>query len=173
MSNVNLTKDLVDGINEFFNFEDRSVGIYAVEKIDEERIQEFKDVFLGAEILAHSAVDMKFKFDDTIYLVLISPSDGQWRLHTLTETSDTLPKEDKVSTSSLKKEELIQCFLSIVTIEKEHGNITDEYDKEFEKIYEVYASLYDVTEYEKERETSNTKKLLDKLVAQINLLTEE
>ncbi len=72
-------RELAEGIEEFFNEEDRSVGLYSVGWIDKNVVAAFKEAFEGVEIEYYYPDRMEFRLDDTLYKVAIY-MDG-WKLY--------------------------------------------------------------------------------------------
>ena len=67
------------------------------------------------------------------------------------------------------QKELMHLFLSVYTIQNENEEDVSEFQTKFEAVYEKYASLYEVTAFDKEVEKKDVKGLLAKLASSIDL----
>lgn len=74
-------KALCYDVQEFFNEEDTSVGIYAVGRIDKDIAEEFADAFEGVEIVSWDKYELEFKIENDTYKVVLSESYGRWQMY--------------------------------------------------------------------------------------------
>lgn len=82
--NIN-EKILSEEVQEFFNEEDHSVGLYAVSKIDSNVIEEFKEAFEGVEIISFDDEALLFKLYHSTYSVRLKHhyDNSEWILYRL------------------------------------------------------------------------------------------
>lgn len=76
-------KQFAEDVEHFFNEEDYQMGIQAVDKIDDEIVDEFKDAFEGIEIISYDTNELEFKVDNSTYQVAFSTSYERWRVYRL------------------------------------------------------------------------------------------
>lgn len=76
-------QQLTEEVEEFFNEEDASVGIYAVYQIDATVVEEFKEAFEGVEVVSYGTEELEFKLDGSTYQVALSKSYECWRMSKL------------------------------------------------------------------------------------------
>jgi hypothetical protein len=71
---------LAEEVENFFNEEDTSVGIYAIGMINNTVVKEFVEAFEGAVVTSFEREEMEFKFEGSTYKVILSPTKEQWVL---------------------------------------------------------------------------------------------
>lgn len=73
-------KELSDGIHDYFNEYDPSVGIFGLSKIDKDFIEQFKEDFESIEIVSYGYSEIEFKASGETFIVQFSRSYDKWRL---------------------------------------------------------------------------------------------
>lgn len=159
-------QDLLEGVDEFFNFSDTSVGIYSVDTITSYTKEDFEDA-MGVNVLEYSKDSLTFQTDDAVYTVRFSPEAEKWLLYTLIKTA---PIENNTITNSLqdfKDAELVQIFLSLLKNDSIPLSVKCEYLKKLEKLDSAYAKLWDTIAINQVNEHFKTRALLDKLLVSL------
>ena len=75
---MNIHEKLALQLENWFNEEDSSVGLYATGIIDEVVITEFKEYFEDVEVISYDDEELVIKLEDTTYSVKLDVEWGKW-----------------------------------------------------------------------------------------------
>lgn len=73
-------KEFIDAVEEFFNEEDTSVGLYSVGKVDAELVSKFEDSFEGIKVLTYTNSELEIKLGEDMYKVSVSQAYDKWKV---------------------------------------------------------------------------------------------
>lgn len=74
-------KQLVEDVDDFFNEEDTSVGIYAIEKVTQEVVNEFVEAFEDITVISYDDNELEFRIDGSTFKIAFSISYERWVLY--------------------------------------------------------------------------------------------